>query len=72
MNCQRCNGLMVEDHCYDFFEGGKPYNVQTMRCICCGNIVDPLIMQHRSVPVLVGSKEVASEYVEEVFEPSAA
>ena len=72
MNCQRCEGLMVEDHCYDFLEGGKPFNVQTMRCICCGNIVDPLILQHRHVAVAVETKNTAPAFVDEFFEPSAA
>ncbi len=72
MNCQRCNGLMVEDHCYDYLEGGKPFNVQTMRCICCGNIVDPLIMQHRQALELVEVEKSTPAWVEEFFESSAA
>lgn len=47
MTCQRCDGLMVEDHFLDMQESfGAPW-ILGWRCLCCGEIVDPLIQRHR-------------------------
>ena len=42
--CPRCSGLMVDERFYDF-AGGRPF--QGIRCVNCGEILDPLIRQHR-------------------------
>ena len=47
MNCSRCHGLMVEDHCLDF-EGTIGHMWATgYRCMNCGNFHDSVIEQHR-------------------------
>ncbi len=52
MTCQRCQGLMVEDHLLDMEESyGCPW-IRGWRCVCCGDIVDPLIRRRR---ILQGS-----------------
>ena len=42
--CPRCSGLMVDERFYDF-AGGQPF--QGVRCVNCGEILDPLICTHR-------------------------
>jgi hypothetical protein len=47
MTCLRCQGLMVEDHFFDF-EG--TYGLMWMkgwRCLNCGYAVDPLLEANR-------------------------
>ncbi|MEO8340670.1 MAG: hypothetical protein ABI604_13290 [Nitrospirota bacterium] len=39
--CPRCNGLMVAEWCEDLSD----YRAQ--RCVQCGEIVDPVILQNR-------------------------
>ena len=51
MRCMRCSGLMVTDHCYDLLEGGGPFRIRVWRCLCCGDILDPLILKNRQVRV---------------------
>lgn len=47
MLCGRCKGLMVPDHYYDLLEARGPLHIEAWRCICCGNILDPLILRNR-------------------------
>ncbi|MEX5214391.1 MAG: hypothetical protein NW703_09545 [Nitrospiraceae bacterium] len=48
MKCARCHGLMIEDHLLDIRESLGPMWIKTWRCVSCGNIVDPLILKHRT------------------------
>jgi hypothetical protein len=41
--CPRCNGLMIVEWCEDMSD----YTAQ--RCVQCGEIIDPVILQNRSV-----------------------
>lgn len=47
MRCERCQGLMVQDQCMDLLGTGEDLSIWTRRCVSCGNIVDPVILQHR-------------------------
>ena len=47
MPCRRCRGLMVPDYDYDLCADPGSYLVSAWRCICCGDIVDPVILQNR-------------------------
>lgn len=49
MQCERCNGLMVTDSLIDLQESSIPMWMKGRRCVSCGNIVDPLIQQHRII-----------------------
>lgn len=49
MKCTRCQGLMVADHLLDMQESYVPMWMHGLRCISCGNIVDPLINRHRMI-----------------------
>jgi hypothetical protein len=47
MNCSRCRGLMVEDDLLDIRESYAPMWIRGLRCVSCGNIVDPVIHRNR-------------------------
>lgn len=49
MKCTRCQGLMVADDLLDMQESYLPMWMRGLRCIACGNIVDPLINHNRLV-----------------------
>ncbi|MCZ6800357.1 MAG: hypothetical protein O7F12_07715 [Nitrospirae bacterium] len=49
MNCDRCNGLMVVEHCLDFKGSEQGYWIRAFRCVICGNLLDPMIAYHRTV-----------------------
>jgi hypothetical protein len=49
MQCTRCDGLMVTDSLIDIKESSIPMWMKGWRCVSCGNIVDPLIQQHRMI-----------------------
>jgi len=49
MQCNKCNGLMVADSLIDTKETGIPIRTKGWRCVSCGNIVDPVIQQHRMI-----------------------
>ncbi len=46
-NCSRCRGLMVEDDLLDIRESHVPMWIRGLRCVSCGNIVDPVIHRNR-------------------------
>ncbi|HEX5647896.1 MAG TPA: hypothetical protein VFX56_13075 [Nitrospira sp.] len=48
MNCPRCHGLMVGDHLLDIRESYLPMWMRGLRCVSCGNIVDPVIDRNRT------------------------
>jgi hypothetical protein len=43
MKCHRCQGLMVMER---FYGPGMPY--WGFRCLFCGEILDPLILENRN------------------------
>jgi len=47
MNCSRCHGLMVGDDLIDVRESYLPMWTHGLRCVACGNIVDPVIARNR-------------------------
>jgi hypothetical protein len=49
MQCTRCDGFMVTDNLIDIRESSIPMWMKGWRCVSCGNIVDPLIQQHRMI-----------------------
>lgn len=48
MNCPRCHGLMVGDDLIDIRESYLPMWMRGLRCVSCGNIVDPVIDRNRT------------------------
>ena len=49
MKCVRCKGFMVLDDLIDLQESYVPMWMRGLRCLSCGNVVDPLILRHRMI-----------------------
>ncbi len=47
MHCLRCSGLLVQDYYYDLLDDSGHLRFKALRCVCCGDVVDPLILKHR-------------------------
>lgn len=45
MTCNRCRGLLVEDHCYDLLD--DRISLSAWRCVSCGNLVDSVILKNQ-------------------------
>jgi len=50
--CPRCGGFMVIEPCFDF---------RVQRCVQCGNLVDPVILQNRQYGPAAARKTVKSD-----------
>ena len=46
-HCGRCSGLMVLEHCTDLLELSGHIDFLALRCLQCGDVVDPVILQNR-------------------------
>ena len=46
MRCTRCNGFMVVDDCLDIKGGPGELWIKALRCVMCGNLIDPIINHH--------------------------
>ena len=51
MRCQRCNMVMVNER---FYGPGDPF--WGWRCVLCGNISDPIILENRSQGTTLSAK----------------
>ena len=45
--CARCGGLMVNDFCMDLLNSFGESKFFAKRCVQCGEVVDPVILQNR-------------------------
>ncbi|MDX2251568.1 MAG: hypothetical protein NW202_04730 [Nitrospira sp.] len=45
--CWRCRGLMVVEACFDFAADANQLDCLTRRCVQCGEVNDPVILQNR-------------------------
>jgi hypothetical protein len=45
-SCVRCAGLLVSEWSYDLQNPGN-HNIETLRCVQCGNRIDPVILQNQ-------------------------
>jgi hypothetical protein len=45
--CGRCGGLMVSEFCMDLLNSAGELEIETLRCVQCGDVVDPVILQNR-------------------------
>lgn len=55
--CFRCGGLMVVDHCFDVLGDAGEIDCKVFRCIQCGDVVDPVILRHRTDPPALAPKK---------------
>jgi hypothetical protein len=72
MKCMRCNGLMIVDHLVDMKESYVPMWMEAMRCLSCGNIVDPLIHYHRADCRVPRAMRLTSRMVQTAVRPTQA
>lgn len=45
--CVRCGGLMVNDFCMDVLNSIGESKFDAKRCVQCGEVVDPVILENR-------------------------
>lgn len=45
--CVRCGGLMVSEFCMDLLNSAGELEIETLRCVQCGEVVDPVILMNR-------------------------
>lgn len=45
--CVRCGGLMVNDFCMDILNNIGESKFDAKRCVQCGEVVDPVILENR-------------------------
>ena len=45
--CSRCKGLMVVEQCFDSMDDPRHLDFPARRCVQCGEIIDPVILQNR-------------------------
>jgi len=46
MQCQRCQGYMINDHFMDILNVSGEMDFTGWRCLNCGDITDPIIASH--------------------------
>ncbi len=51
IHCSRCKGLMVVEQGFDSLIGAGPDDVPLRRCVQCGEVIDPVILQNRRLQV---------------------
>ena len=47
LTCQRCQGLLIREFCMDIHDGTGENGFWGLRCLQCGELLDPLILKHR-------------------------
>ena len=52
--CSRCGGLMVVEQCFDFLDDSGHLSFFANRCVQCGDLVDPVILENRRMRLLSG------------------
>ena len=49
MQCPRCIGLMVGENFFDAQDDTGQLSFEGLRCLVCGEILDPLIIENRAI-----------------------
>ena len=49
MQCPRCVGLMIGEKFCDFQDDTGQLCFEGLRCLVCGEILDPLIIENRAI-----------------------
>jgi len=52
--CVRCGGLMVTEQCFDLLSDSGYLEFLARRCVQCGELIDPVILQNRRLRLLRG------------------
>ena len=45
--CWRCGGLLVIEQCLDLLDDTGQLDFKALRCVQCGELVDPVILMNR-------------------------
>ena len=56
-SCSRCGGLMVITDCFDVLSDTAEIDCMALRCIQCGDLVDPVILRNRINPPELAAKK---------------
>ncbi len=48
--CPRCQGLMAPESCFNVNYDAGDMEILTWRCLQCGELIDPVILQNRENP----------------------
>lgn len=59
MRCCRCRGLMVLDRFTDLLSDTGSLHFPGLRCLNCGEVVDPVVIAHRLERPITPSSERA-------------
>jgi len=62
MRCTRCDGLMVEDYGLELDSDEENTRIEAWRCLNCGHIVDPVIIQNRQAGQNTTSDNIADSH----------
>lgn len=57
--CHRCGGFMAREYCFDLLDETGHNGFWALRCMQCGEILDPLILQNRNAQHPVPLKDRA-------------
>jgi ribosomal protein S27AE len=57
--CPRCGGFMVAEHCFDLLSDSGRLDFMARRCVQCGELIDPVILQNRRLRLLGGLESVS-------------
>jgi hypothetical protein len=57
-SCTRCGGLMVPEFCTDLLNGSGSLDCSTLRCVQCGDVVDPVIRWNRHLQQAGAGREM--------------
>ena len=49
-NCTRCGGLMIKEYYTDLLDDTGQIGIMGLRCISCGEVIDPVILRNRVNP----------------------
>lgn len=63
MKCDRCEGLMLEDHLLDMEESFEGMWLRAWRCLNCGHALDSVILANRHRQARLTSPDVRREEV---------
>lgn len=55
-SCARCHGVLIPESLFDLFNNCGQMRCWAYRCIQCGDVVDSLILKHRTGDEIPGAE----------------
>lgn len=56
MLCPRCKGIMIVERFRDLKDGSGEIDFQGLRCLTCGEVLDPVIAMNRARRPATGTR----------------